>query len=74
VVYRENAACNGATLFSALHNHNVEPEISPIRVRAKNALDRQMETVARQLFQVVKDQNNETGNVRRQEMLDVRKC
>ena len=67
VVYRENAACNGATLFSALHNHDVEPEISPIRVRTKKARDRQMETAARQLFQVVKDHDNETI----QEMLDV---
>jgi hypothetical protein len=67
VVYRENAACNGATLFSALHNNDVEPEISPIRVSTKNALDRQIETAARQLFQVVKDHNNETI----QEMLDI---
>ncbi|CAB3995433.1 sperm receptor for egg jelly-like [Paramuricea clavata] len=67
VVYRENAACNGTTLFSALHNHDVEPEISPIRVRTKNVPDKQMETAARQLFQVVKDHNNEAI----QEMLDV---
>jgi hypothetical protein len=67
VVYRENAACNGTTLFSALHNNDVEPEISPIRVRTKNAPDKQMETAARQLFQVVKDHNNEAI----QEMLDV---
>ena len=65
VVYQENAACNGATLFSALHNNDVEPEISPIRVSTKNALDRQMETAARQLFQVVKDHNNETSLLRR---------
>ena len=46
-----------------MHNHDMEPEIAPIRVCSSN----QIEKAAKQLFQVVKDHNNPTI----QEMLDI---
>ena len=46
-----------------MHDHDMEAEISPIRVRNVN----QVKKAAKQLFQVVKDHNNPTI----QEMLDV---
>ena len=63
IVYRETQTCNENLLFAAMHNHDTEPEISPIRVRSSN----QIEKAAKQLFQVVKDHNNPTI----QEMLDI---
>ena len=63
VVYRETAACNEQLLFAAMHDHDMDAEISHIRVRSVD----QVERAARQLFQVVKDHNNPTI----QEMLDV---
>ena len=69
IVYKKCDTCNESTLFSALHNEDMEPEITAIRVRAQLASysNKEMETAARQLFNVVKDHNN--GTI--QEMLDV---
>ena len=64
IVYRETQTCNENLLFAAMHNHDMEPEISPIQVRSSN----QIEKAAKQLFQVVKDHNNQTTI---QEMLDI---
>mgnify|MGYP002803952926 FL=1 len=58
IVYKESDTCNENVLFTALHNEDVETELTPIRVRTKNATGNEMETAARQLFQVVKDHNN----------------
>ena len=66
IVYKESDTCNENVLFSALHNEDVETELTPIRVRTKNATGNEMETAACQLFQVVKDHNNSSI----QEMLD----
>ena len=63
IVYRETQACNENLLFAAMHNHDKEPKISPIRVHSSN----QIEKAAKQLFQVVKDHNNPII----QEMLDI---
>jgi hypothetical protein len=45
----------------------VDPEITPIRVGTENTQDREMETAARHLFQVVKDHNNDSTH----EMLNI---
>ena len=63
IVYREMVACNENLLFAAMHDHDMDAEISAIRVRSVN----QVEKAAKQLFQVVKDHNNPTI----QEMLDI---
>ncbi|CAB4008241.1 Hypothetical predicted protein [Paramuricea clavata] len=65
VVYEPSEKCSDNTFFAALHNHDVEPTITPIRVR--NNGNQEMETAARQLFQVVKDHNNQSI----QDMIDV---
>ena len=65
VVYEPSEKCSDNTFFAALHNHDVEPTITPIRVR--NHGNEEMETAARQLFQVVKDHNNQSI----QDMIDV---
>ena len=57
--------CNDETIFAALHNEDVEPEITQINVRNRGKQD--LETAAKQLFQTVKDHNNPTM----QEMVDV---
>ena len=67
VVYRESESCNENKLFSAIHNEDLEAEVTPIRVRKTPNSSSQMETAARQLFQVVKDHNN--GTI--QDMLNV---
>ena len=56
IVYEPSEWCNDNTFFATLCNHEVEPMITPIRVR--NHGNKDMETAARQLFQVVKDHNN----------------
>ena len=66
IVYKESDTCNENVLFTALHNEDIETELTPIRVRTKNATGNEMETAACQLFQVVKDHNNSSI----QEMLD----
>ena len=63
IIYRETVACNKNLLFAAMHDHDIDAEISPIRVRSVN----QVEKAAKQLFQVLKDHNNPTI----QEMLDI---
>ena len=65
IAFEPNERCNDETFFAALHNEDVEPEITPIKVRARGKQD--WETAARQLFQTVKDHNNPTM----QEMVDV---
>ena len=45
----------------------MEPDITPIRVRVSSGQNRQTETAAKQLFQMIKDHNNEAV----QEMLDL---
>ena len=66
IVYRQNDECNETTIFAKLHNEEVEPDITPIRVRVSSGQNRQTETAAKQLFQVIKDHNKEAV----QEMLD----
>ena len=66
IVYRENDECNETTIFAKLHNEEVEPGITPIRVRVSSCQNRQTETAAKQLFQVIKDHNSEAV----QELLD----
>ena len=56
IVYESSDKCHEETFFAALHNQDVEPEITPIRVRTRGKPD--LETAARQLFQTVKDHNN----------------
>ena len=58
IVYEENENCNDDTFFSILHNQDLEPQITPINVRIRGNGD--METAARQLFQVLKDPKNES--------------
>ena len=65
-MYRENDECNETTIFAKLHNEEVEPDITPIRVRVSSGQNRQTQTAAKQLFQVIKDHNNEAV----QEMFD----
>ena len=65
IAYERSDRCNDETFFAALHNQDVEPEINPIRVRKGAHSD--METAARQLFQTVKDHNNESI----QDMVDI---
>ena len=65
IVFELNERCNDETFFLALHNEDVEPEITPINVRTQGKQD--WETAARQLFQTVKDHSNPTM----QEMVDV---
>lgn len=60
IVFRQCEGFNENILFATLHNQDVEPEIKPIRVRTKAETNNEMETAARQLFQVVKDHNNAT--------------
>ena len=72
IAYKNCYTFNEAALFSALHNENMEPDITGIRMRPRMPLNatssnREMETAARQLFNMVKDHNNATI----QEMLDV---
>ena len=72
IVFNRCDTCNETSLFSALHNEDMEPEITSIQVRAQvnsHSLysNKEMETAARQLFNVVTDHNN--GTI--QEMLDV---
>ena len=54
VVYEESGSCNEQVLFRALHQHDLQPEITTIRVRGGNSSNEDLETEARQLFQVVK--------------------
>ena len=56
VVFRECETCNGEILFSKVHNEELDAEISRIRVR--KTANNEMETAARQLFQALKDHNN----------------
>jgi hypothetical protein len=65
IVYESSEKCNEETFFAALHNQDVEPEITPIKVRNRGKPD--LETAARQLFQTLKDHNNATV----QEMVDM---
>ena len=70
IVFNRCETCNETGLFSSLHNEDMEPEITPIRVRSQcNSMysNKEMETAARQLLNVVKDHNNHSI----QEMLDV---
>ena len=67
IVYKESDTCNENVQFTALHNEDVETELTPIRVRTGTTTGKEMETAARQLFQVVKDHNNASI----QQMLDV---
>ena len=65
IVYTLTESCNDDTFFSALHNQDLEPTITPLTVRKSGR--NEMETVARHLFQCLKDHNN--NSIR--EMLNV---
>ena len=67
IVFKPSDECTEESIFAALHNEDMEPDISRIRVRANVNSNNDIETAARQLFNVVKDHNNITI----QEMLDV---
>ena len=67
IVYKECESCSEDTLFAALHNEDMEPEITPIRVRGQQPTEADLETAARQLFNVIKDHNNQSV----QQMLDI---
>ena len=54
VVYRETDTCNAQSIYTLLHNQDTEANVQPITTRASTS----MESVARQLFQVVKDHKN----------------
>ena len=56
IVYTPTESCNDDTFFSALHNLDLEPTITPLTVRKSDR--NEMETVARHLFQCLKDHNN----------------
>lgn len=58
--------CTEESIFAALHNEDMEPDITKIRLR-RNVNSNDIETAARQLFNVVKDHNNITIR----EMLDL---
>ena len=57
-MYTVTKSCNDDTFFSALHNQDLEPTITPLTVRKSGR--NEMETVARHLFQCLKDHNNNT--------------
>ena len=65
VVFRECETCSREILFLKVHNEELDAEISRIRVR--KTANHKMETAARQLFQALKDHNNNEI----QQMLDV---
>ena len=67
VVYKECATCNKKILFSTIHNKELDAEVTWIWVRKSSDSNNEMETAAKQLFQVVKDHNNNTI----QEMLQI---
>ena len=67
VVYKECATCNEKILFSTIHNEELDAEVTRIRVRKSSDSNNEMEKAAKQLFQVVKDHNNNTI----QEMLQI---
>ena len=54
VVYREMDTCNVQSIYTLLPNQDIEANVQPITTRASTS----MESVAQQLFQVVKDHNN----------------
>ena len=58
IAYRETDQCTQQTIFTALHNEDVEPDIKSIRTRCGREPEATMEHAARQLFQVVKDHNS----------------
>ena len=57
IVYRPTERCNERTLFSAMHNADLEPSITP--VTTKLGRGDMAEKASRELFQVVKDHDNE---------------
>ena len=67
IVFKPSDECPEESIFAAEHNKDFEPGISRIRVRANVNSNNDIETAARQLFNVLKDHNNITI----QEMLDV---
>ena len=67
IVYKKCGTCDEKTLFLALHNEDLETDITTVRVRGEFDSNALMEKAARELFQVVKDHNNACI----QEMLDL---
>ena len=67
IVFKPSDECPEESIFAAEHNKDFEPDISRIRVRANVNSNNDIETAARQLFNVLKDHNSITI----QEMLDV---
>ena len=55
VVYRKTDMCNVQSIYTLLHNQDTKANVQPIRTRARTSI----ESVAQQLFQVVKDHNNQ---------------
>ena len=59
IVYRETETCNENAIFTLLHNQETEPKVTGITTRVNERTGGAMEKAARQLFQVVKDHNNQ---------------
>ena len=57
IVYRPTERCSEDTLFSAMHNADLEPSITPITTKLGRG--DMAEKAARDLFQVVKDHDND---------------
>ena len=58
IAYRETETCNETTIFSTLHNRDVDPVIKAIRSRRSTRTNQASEHAAKELFQVLKDHNN----------------
>ena len=59
IVFRQTETCNQNKIYQLLHNENMNAVIQGITSRVEKANDKKMEKYARQLFQVVKDHNNQ---------------
>ena len=58
IVFKPSDECTKESIFAALHNEDMEPDISRTRVRANVNSNNDIETAARQLFNVVKEHNH----------------
>ena len=59
IVFRQTETCNQNKIYQLFHNENMNAAIQGITSRVEKANDKKMEKYARQLFQVVKDHNNQ---------------
>ena len=55
VVYQEGETCNENSLFAALHNEDMEPDITPIRVRSNAQTNEDSELAARKKRHTIGD-------------------